>query len=96
MPDHAVLINIARGGIGDTDALLAELTSGRLRAFLDVTDPEPLPRDHPLWDAPNLVLTPHVGGGTRGWERRAYGLVGEQIRRLHAGEPLVNQVDHGY
>jgi phosphoglycerate dehydrogenase-like enzyme len=96
MPDGALLVNIARGGIVDTDALLAELTGGRLRAFLDVTDPEPLPVDHPLWDAPNLLLTPHVGGGTRGWERRAYQLVREQLLRFAKDEPLANQVEHGY
>ncbi|HVU91394.1 MAG TPA: NAD(P)-dependent oxidoreductase, partial [Jatrophihabitans sp.] len=88
--------NVARGPIVDTDALLAELTAGRLHAFLDVTDPEPLPADHPLWDAPNLLLTPHVGGGTRGWPRRAYGLVAEQLRRYLAGEPLANVVTAGY
>ena len=81
MPDGAVLVNIARGAIVDTDALLAELTSGRLRAFLDVTDPEPLPAGHPLWDAPNVLLTPHVGGGTKGWERRAYRLVRRQVEQ---------------
>src|SRR3954453_7442214 len=96
MPDGAVLVNIARGAIVDTDALLAELTGGRLRAFLDVTDPEPLPADHPLWDAPNLLLTPHVGGRTRGWELRAYRLVAAQLQRYVAGEPLVNAVEHGY
>ncbi len=96
LPDGAVLVNIARGQLVDTDALLAELRAERLRAFLDVTDPEPLPADHPLWDAPNLVLTPHVGGGTRGWSERAYRLVREQVLRLHAGEPLHNRVEHGY
>ena len=96
LPDGAVLVNVARGAIVDTDALLAELNSRRLRAFLDVTDPEPLPADHPLWDAPNLMLTPHVGGGTRGWERRAYHLVRAQILRLLRGEALVNQVAAGY
>lgn len=96
MPDGAVLVNIARGQLVDTDALCAELTARRLHAFLDVTDPEPLPAGHPLWDAPNLVLTPHVGGGTRGWERRAYRLVREQIMRLHGGEPLENVVTDGY
>jgi phosphoglycerate dehydrogenase-like enzyme len=96
MPDGALLVNIARGGIVDTDALLAELMSGRLRAFLDVTDPEPLPAEHPLWSAPNLLLTPHVGGGTRGWEDRAYRLVREQVLRLRDGEPLENQVTAGY
>jgi phosphoglycerate dehydrogenase-like enzyme len=96
MPDGGLLVNVARGPIVDTDALLAELTSRRLRAFLDVTDPEPLPPDHPLWDAPNLLLTPHVGGGTRGWERRAYELVRAQILRLLHGEQLANQVTAGY
>jgi phosphoglycerate dehydrogenase-like enzyme len=96
MPDGALLVNIARGAIVDTPALLAELTAGRLHAFLDVTDPEPLPADHPLWDAPNLLLTPHVGGGTRGWERRAYGLVRDQLLRFVSGESLANRVEHGY
>ena len=62
MKDGALLVNAARGVIVDTDALLAELTSGRIRAALDVTDPEPLPDGHPLWQAPGLLLTPHVGG----------------------------------
>lgn len=96
MPGGALLVNIARGGIVDTDALLAELTARRLHAFLDVTDPEPLPTEHPLWDAANLVLTPHVGGGTHGWQRRAYRLVREQAIRFHNGEPLENIVRDGY
>lgn len=96
MPDGAVLVNVARGAIVDTDALLAELTSGRLRAFLDVTEPEPLPAGHPLWDAPNLLLSPHIGGGTTGWEQRAYSLVREQVLRLHGGAEPVNVVVSGY
>lgn len=96
MPDGAMLVNIARGGIVDTSALLAELQARRLRAFLDVTDPEPLPAEHPLWDAPNLLLTPHVGGGTLGWQRRAYALVRDQLLRYCAGEPLANEVVQGY
>lgn len=96
MPDGAMLVNIARGPIVDTDALVAELTAGRLQAFLDVTEPEPLPAEHPLWDAPNLVLTPHVGGATFGWQRRAYELVREQVLRFHRGEPLANVVSDGY
>jgi len=96
MPDGALLVNVARGSVVDTGALVAELRTGRLRAFLDVTDPEPLPAEHSLWDVPNLLLTPHVGGGTRGWKRRAYGLAGEQFRRLVAGEPLHNRVAAGY
>lgn len=96
MRDGAVLVNVARGAIVDTDALLAELVAGRLRAFLDVTDPEPLPDDHPLWTAPGLVLTPHVGGGTAGWEQRAYALVRDQIERYVAGEQLRNVVTDGF
>ena len=96
MPDGALLVNVSRGAIVDTDALLAELGAHRLHAFLDVTDPEPLPADHPLWDAPNLLLTPHVGGGTEGWQRRAYALVREQVLRYRAGTPLANAVEHGY
>lgn len=70
LPDGAIVVNAGRGGAVDTDALLAELTSGRLRAALDVTDPEPLPEGHPLWSAPGLLLTPHVAGSTHGaWER---------------------------
>jgi phosphoglycerate dehydrogenase-like enzyme len=96
MPDGALLVNVARGAIVDTNALLAELSARRLHAFLDVTDPEPLPADHPLWDAPNVLLTPHVGGGTQGWQERAYSLVREQLLRYRAGEPLVNEVAAGY
>jgi phosphoglycerate dehydrogenase-like enzyme len=96
MPDDAVLVNVARGGLVDTDALIAELSSRRLRAFLDVTDPEPLPVGHPLWRVPNLLLTPHVGGGSVGWERRANQLVADQIMRLRAGQPLGNVVEAGY
>lgn len=96
MPDGALLVNVSRGAIVVTEALLAELTARRLHAFLDVTDPEPLPAGHPLWDAPNLLLTPHVGGGTAGWQRRAYALVREQVLRYRAGTPLENAVEHGY
>jgi phosphoglycerate dehydrogenase-like enzyme len=96
LPDGAVVVNVARGQLLETDALLAELVAGRLRAFLDVTEPEPLPSDHPLWAAPNMLITPHVGGGTRGWERRAYHLVREQVIRFRDGEPLANVVSAGY
>lgn len=93
LPDGALVVNVGRGPIVDTDALLAELTAGRLRAALDVTDPEPLPPGHPLWSAPNLTLTPHVGGGTTNFMANAFGLVGDQIRRLHAGEQLRFAID---
>ena len=61
--DGAIVANVARGKILDTEALLAELESERISAFLDVTEPEPLPSDHPLWDAPNVIISPHVAGG---------------------------------
>ncbi|MFR9775900.1 2-hydroxyacid dehydrogenase [Micromonospora sp. MS34] len=96
MPDGALLVNAARGPVARTSALVAELASGRLRAALDVTDPEPLPADHPLWELPNVLLTPHVAGSVRGLLPRAYRLVGEQLRRFVAGEPLVNRVVDGY
>ena len=92
LPDGAVVVNVARGPVLVTDALLAELSSRRLRAFLDVTDPEPLPAEHALWDAPGLLLSPHVGGGTVGWRDRATALVVDQLQRLHAGAPLAHVV----
>nr|WP_211661522.1 2-hydroxyacid dehydrogenase [Modestobacter muralis] len=92
MPDGALLVNAARGVVVDTDALLAELTAGRLRAALDVTDPEPLPEGHPLWSAPGLLLTPHVGGAVPDTEARATAAVTDQLRRVLAGEPLQNVV----
>jgi phosphoglycerate dehydrogenase-like enzyme len=97
MPDGAVLVNAARGKVVDTDALVAELTAGRLRAALDVTEPEPLPADHPLWNAPGVFLTPHVGGSTVGAPERAAAVVRSQLERYVAGEPLLNVVtDAGY
>ena len=96
MPDGAVLVNAARGRVVDTDALLAEATSGRLRAALDVTDPEPLPADHPLWDLENVLVTPHVGGNVVGFPKRAEKLVLAQLGRWLAGEQLENVVADGY
>jgi phosphoglycerate dehydrogenase-like enzyme len=96
MRDGAMLVNAARGPIVDTAALLAELQSSRLRAALDVTDPEPLPEDHPLWDAPGLLLTPHVAGSVHGVLTPAYQLVGDQLRRYTSSEPLRNVVTEGY
>ncbi|MDO8108225.1 2-hydroxyacid dehydrogenase [Isoptericola sp. b441] len=92
LPDGALLVNMARGKVVDTEALLAELTSGRLRAALDVTDPEPLPSDHPLWDAPNLVVTPHVGGYTDATHPRFAALMRRQLTELAAGRPPINVV----
>ncbi|WP_130344657.1 2-hydroxyacid dehydrogenase [Herbihabitans rhizosphaerae] len=96
MRDGAVLVNAARGPVVHTDALLAELEAGRLRAALDVTDPEPLPDGHPLWTAPGLLLTPHVAGSVRGQRDRAYGIVAANLRRLVAGEILRNLVTGDY
>ena len=92
----ALLVNAARGPIVDTAALLELLRAGRVTAALDVTDPEPLPADHPLWDAPGLLLTPHFAGDTLPAQRRAFALAGEQVRRYVRDEPLVNRVEHGY
>jgi phosphoglycerate dehydrogenase-like enzyme len=92
MPDGALLVNAARGAVVDTDALLAELTAGRLRAALDVTDPEPLPAGHPLWSAPGLLLTPHVAGTVPRAGERGQQAVTDQLARLLAGEPPANVV----
>ncbi|GAA2780062.1 2-hydroxyacid dehydrogenase [Kitasatospora paracochleata] len=92
MKDGALLVNVARGPVVDTDALVRELRSGRLRAALDVTEPEPLPADHPLWSAPNVLITPHVGGQTSAFEPRARALVRTQLERFTAGLPPVNVV----
>ncbi|MFI6725437.1 2-hydroxyacid dehydrogenase [Streptomyces sp. R-74717] len=92
MRDGALLVNVARGGVVDTKSLLLELESGRLRAALDVTDPEPLPAGHPLWHAPNVLITPHVGGSTSAFEPRAKRLVAGQLNRFAIGEPVQNVV----
>jgi phosphoglycerate dehydrogenase-like enzyme len=92
MKDDALLVNAARGVVVDTDALLAELVSGRLRAALDVTEPEPLPEGHPLWSAPNLLLTPHVAGAVPDTNARATAAVTDQLERVLAGKPLQNVV----
>jgi phosphoglycerate dehydrogenase-like enzyme len=92
MHDGALVVNVARGPVVDTGALLAECASGRLRAALDVTDPEPLPADHPLWRAPGVLISPHVGGNTSAFLPRARRLVAGQLLRWRAGEPLANVV----
>jgi phosphoglycerate dehydrogenase-like enzyme len=92
MEDGALLVNAARGVVVDTGALLAELTAGRLRAALDVTDPEPLPEGHPLWSAPGLLLTPHVAGAVPGTAARSEATVVAQLRRVLGGEPLADVV----
>ncbi len=92
LPDGALVVNVARGPVVDTGALLAELASGRLRAALDVTDPEPPPPGHPLWSAPGLLLSPHVGGNTTAFRPRAIALVRDQLTRWSEGRPLRNVV----
>ncbi len=96
MPDRAVVINAARGPVVDTDALLAELDRGRLRAVLDVVDPEPLGDDHPLWRAPGLAaLTPHIAGDSPAGGGAAAALAGDQLARWCRGEELLNIVRRG-
>jgi phosphoglycerate dehydrogenase-like enzyme len=92
MRDGALLVNVSRGPVVDTDALLAECASGRLCAALDVTEPEPLPTDHPLWRTPGVLISPHVGGNTSAFLPRARRLVAAQLRRWADGEPLANVV----
>lgn len=97
MKHGALLVNAARGPVVATDALLEALTLRRIRAALDVTDPEPLPAGHPLWHAPNCLITPHVGGSTPEFIYRAFRFGAEQVRRFIAGEALENVVtDAGY
>ena len=96
LPDGALVVNVARGAVVDTAALTEEVAAGRLRAGLDVTDPEPLPGDHPLWSLPGVLITPHVGGGADGWEERARALVADQVERLHERRELRNLVTSGY
>ena len=92
MRDGAVLVNVARGGLVDTEALIVELQRGRLRAALDVTDPEPLPGDHPLWRAPGVLITPHVAGATIGSDDRAWAVAAKQIALFAQGRTPENVV----
>ena len=92
LPDGALIVNVARGPVVDTDALVAELTTGRLRAALDVTDPEPLPAGHPLYSAPGLLLSPHVGGASTAMVPRMARLVREQIELVRSGAAPRNVV----
>lgn len=95
MKDGALLINVARGPVVETDALVAELNSGRIFAALDVTDPEPLPAGHPLWSAKNLLLVPHVGGNSGAFEPRGRALIESQLKLLAAGSALEHVVAQG-
>ncbi|WP_263409082.1 2-hydroxyacid dehydrogenase [Terriglobus tenax] len=93
----ALLVNAARGPIVVTEDLMAVLAEGKIRAALDVTDPEPLPEGHPLWSAPNCLITPHIAGLTPNFMERAYALIGKNIERYLKGEPLENTVgEAGY
>ncbi|MEU5366116.1 2-hydroxyacid dehydrogenase [Streptomyces sp. NPDC005925] len=92
MKDGALLVNVARGPVVDTKALLAEVESGRITAALDVTDPEPLPRDHPLWQSPGVLISPHAGGPSSAFLPRARRLLVDQLTRFVNLEPLRNVV----
>ena len=95
MRQGALLVNAARGPVVNTDALVDALNVGRIRAALDVTDPEPLPEDHPLWSCPNLLITPHVGASTPQFSPRALRTAAGELRRYMKGEPLKNVVQVG-
>lgn len=92
MQRGTLLVNAARGPIVDTDALVGALQSRRIRAALDVTDPEPLPEGHPLWKCPNLLITPHVGASSPEFARRALKVAADELRRYMTGKPLRNVV----
>jgi phosphoglycerate dehydrogenase-like enzyme len=92
LPDGALLVNVARGKLVDTDALLAETSTGRIRAALDVTDPEPLPPEHPLWRTPGILISPHVGGPSTAFFPRADRLIAAQLGRFAAGKELENRI----
>lgn len=92
MADGTLLVNVARGPVVDSAALTRHLSAGRLAAALDVTDPEPLPPDSPLWNLPNVLVTPHLGGDTYEFLSRVPAFLVEQLRRHRAGQPLLNIV----
>lgn len=92
MPQGAMLVNAARGPIVNTDALVESLSSGRIRAALDVTDPEPLPEGHPLWSCPNLLITPHIAASSPQFSANALRTAADELRRYMNGEPLRNVV----
>ncbi len=92
LPDGALVVNVGRGPVVDTDALVDHVSRGRIRAALDVTDPEPLPEGHPLWSLPGVLIAPHVGGASSAMRPRIARLVKRQIERLLAGEEPLNIV----
>lgn len=92
LPDGALVVSVGRGPSLDQSALESELVSGRLSSFLDVSDPEPLPPDSPLWRLPNVLITPHVGGDSEAFPRLASRLVARQMSQYLAGGPLEHQI----
>jgi phosphoglycerate dehydrogenase-like enzyme len=92
LPDGALVVNVGRGGLIDTDALVDHVRRGRIRAALDVTDPEPLPPDHPLWTLPGVLISPHVGGATSAMRPRIVRLIRTQIDRMLRDDPPINVV----
>lgn len=92
MRTGALLVNVSRGGVVDTQALVEHTQQGRIRAALDVTDPEPLPPEHPLWRIPGVLISPHVGGNTSAFLPRAKVLVEKQVSRWRSGDPLAHVV----
>jgi len=96
MKDGALLVNAARGSLVVTDAVAAELRRGRLRAALDVTDPEPLSPGHPLWEAPGLLITPHVAASTPVSAARSLAFVRAQAGRFTSGQRLQNVIAGNY
>ncbi len=95
LPGCALVVNVARGGVVDSEALTREVVSGRLRAAVDVFDPEPLPRDHLLWSAEGAIITPHIGGNTEAFEPRIRALLRRQLGALDAGKAPENLVQLG-
>lgn len=90
LPDGALVVNVARGAVVDSDALTAEVLSGRLNAAVDVFDPEPLPKEHPLWGAENAIITPHIGGNTGAFWPRIVRFLRSQLEVLAAGKEPIN------
>lgn len=95
LPDGSLVVNVARGPVIDTDALMQECATGRLTAALDVTDPEPLPQGHPLWSTPGVLITPHVGGATTAFEPRAVAFLRDELSRFGRGADLSHVVATG-
>ena len=94
--ESRLLGDLNQAALALTDALVEALLSGKIHAALDVTDPEPLPLGHPLWSAPNLLITPHIAGSSPGMMDRVMRFIGDQCRRYLAGEPLAHIVTEGY